>query len=173
MVVSSITLPAWCAAASGIGTKYKSVEMPSRTWRLAIANADVAMRFARGGRTARSAGLNVDAYSAAVAQYVVIAWKKGERGVQRSALVLCVPETARLASTHQTSVVELDGGGVLEDVAPPDVRPVGALCVRRVEELICRRGDAATHERELVVQQASIKTRDECTYIRCQVSERR
>ena len=67
MVVNNATLPAWCAAASGIGTKYKSVEIPRRTWTLAIANAAVAIRFANGGRTTFSAGLNVDAYSAAVA----------------------------------------------------------------------------------------------------------
>lgn len=41
--------------------------MPSRTWTLAIANAEVAIRFVKGGRMARNAGLNVAAYMSPVA----------------------------------------------------------------------------------------------------------
>ena len=62
-----MTLPAWCIAASGMGTKYKRVEMPRRTCTFAIAKAPVASLFVSGGKTALRAGLKVDAYIAAVA----------------------------------------------------------------------------------------------------------
>ena len=42
---------------------------------MAIANADVTIRLVNGGRAARVTGLNVDAYNAAVAAYVVIAYE--------------------------------------------------------------------------------------------------
>ena len=76
MVVSKATLPAWCNAASGMGTRYNRVEMPRRTWIFAIANADVAILWVNGGSAARKTGLKVEAYRAAVAKYVVTAYRK-------------------------------------------------------------------------------------------------
>lgn len=38
--------------------------------------------------------------------------------------------------TYQATVVKLDGGGVLEEVPPPEVRLVGSLGVARIEELL-------------------------------------
>ena len=48
--------------------------MPRSTWTFAIANAEVAILLVRGGSAARMTGLKVDAYSAAVAMYVVMAY---------------------------------------------------------------------------------------------------
>lgn len=71
--VSSMTLPAWCAAARGTGTRYSSVEIPSATCTLAIKNKAVVVRSASGGNAARIAARRLDANSSAVAKYVVVA----------------------------------------------------------------------------------------------------
>lgn len=72
-VVSSATLPAWCAAARGTGTRYSRVEIPSMTCTLAIANNAVVRGSASGGSAARMAARRLDAKSSAVARYVVVA----------------------------------------------------------------------------------------------------
>lgn len=94
--------------------------MPSRTCTFAIPNAATIIRLARGGRAARIAGLRVIAYNAAVAVYVVIAY-----------ICQLTPSAQQQFSTntHETTVVKLDCGRVLEDVPPPQVRTVGCLCV--------------------------------------------
>lgn len=60
-------------------------------------------------------------------------------------------------------MVELNGGRVLEEVSPPQVRLVCGFGVARVEELVRRWCEATTHERELVVEQTCVKTCDEGT----------
>lgn len=65
--VSNATLPAWCAAARGTGTRYSSVEIPRATCTLAIKNNPVAARSASGGNVARAAARRLDAKSSAVA----------------------------------------------------------------------------------------------------------
>ena len=73
IALNNITLPAWCAAAKGTGTRYKSVLMPNATWTFAIAKAAIVATRVSGGNTVRIAGENVRAYEAAVAKYVVVA----------------------------------------------------------------------------------------------------
>lgn len=61
----------------------------------------------------------------------------------------------------EAAVVELDERGVLEHVAPPQVRLVGRVAVEGVEELLLRRRQAQAHPRELVVDQAGVEAGDE------------
>ena len=49
------------------------MEIPNKTWILAIAKAEVAIRRVNGGRTLRNAALRVDAKRSAVHAYVVMA----------------------------------------------------------------------------------------------------
>ena len=58
-------------------------------------------------------------------------------------------------------MIELDSGRVLEDVAPPEVRLIKALRVRRIKELVGRRRKTPTHEREFVVQKTRVKASNE------------
>lgn len=74
IALNSITLPAWCVAARGTGTRYKRVVMPNATWTFAIAKAAIVAVRVRGGRAARIRGVNVRAYRAAVAKYVDVAY---------------------------------------------------------------------------------------------------
>jgi hypothetical protein len=60
IALSSMTLPAWWAAARGIGTRYRRVEIPKRTWILAMVKAARIAVLARGGRAERTAGLRVE-----------------------------------------------------------------------------------------------------------------
>lgn len=76
IALNNMTLPAWCAAAKGTGTRYKSVVMPKATWTFAIAKAAIAAARVSGGNAVRIAGENVRAYKAAVARYVVVALLK-------------------------------------------------------------------------------------------------
>lgn len=75
IALRSITLPAWCAAAKGIGTRYSKVEIPRATCTFAIAKAAAVAILVRGGRAAFKAGLNVREYSKAVVKYVVVAYQ--------------------------------------------------------------------------------------------------
>jgi hypothetical protein len=77
MALSRRMLPPWCAAASGTGTKYMRVEIPSNTCTFAIANAARADVIARGGIIVRQAGRNVCANKTASPAYVVVALKQG------------------------------------------------------------------------------------------------
>ena len=70
---SSTTLPAWCVAASGTGTRYNSVEIQRAACTLTIANAAATACSAARGNAARTATRLLDAKSSAVARYVVIA----------------------------------------------------------------------------------------------------
>lgn len=56
MAVRSRTLPAWWHAASGVGTTYRSVVMPSRAWRQTAADASDASLPTRGVTSLRSRG---------------------------------------------------------------------------------------------------------------------
>jgi hypothetical protein len=60
-------------------------------------------------------------------------------------------------------MVELDSGGVLEEVPPPEIGLVGALGVARVEEFFGWGCETATHEGELVIEQTSVKASNEGT----------
>lgn len=66
-------------------------------------------------------------------------------------------------TTYKGTVIELDGGRVLEHVPPPFVASILLLRVARVHHLVHGRYDGAAHQGELVVDQASVQTRDECT----------
>lgn len=66
IALSSMTLPAWCAAARGMGTRYSKVEIPRRTWMFAMVKAARIAVLARGGRAERTAGRRVERYRAAV-----------------------------------------------------------------------------------------------------------
>jgi hypothetical protein len=76
IALSSMTLPAWWAAARGTGTKYRRVEIPSNTCTLAIANAARADVNASGGIIVRHAGRNVWANNSAIPVYVVVALRQ-------------------------------------------------------------------------------------------------
>ena len=58
-------------------------------------------------------------------------------------------------------MVELDGAGVLEHVAPPEIRAVGLTRIVVVPELGGRRREAKAHHGELVVDEACIETGNE------------
>lgn len=60
-------------------------------------------------------------------------------------------------------VVHLDGAGVLEHVAPPEIGVVFLAGVELVKELLFGREQANTHLREFVVDETSIQTGDETT----------
>lgn len=79
MALSSKTLPAWCAAASGTGTRLISVAIPNKNWTFAIANAAVTPLRIAAGKAARMDGMrHVWAYSKPVQIYVVVALRKRE-----------------------------------------------------------------------------------------------
>lgn len=61
-------------------------------------------------------------------------------------------------------MVELHGSGILQDAAPPQIRFILLLCIRRVEEFIRRWTEPPTHQGEFVVQETRVEARDECTY---------
>lgn len=67
---------------------------------------------------------------------------------------------------YETTMVELDGGWVLEDIPPPAVRSVFILCVRLGKELICWWCKTTAHEREFVVEETSVKASNKCSYKR-------
>lgn len=75
------------------------MEIPRRTWILAIAKADVAIRLVSGGRTARSAGLRAAAHNAAVAKYVVIAYVVDGSGLVFVILVFLTPDLGDVPDT--------------------------------------------------------------------------
>lgn len=66
MALRRATLPAWCAAAIGTGTRYSSVEIPNKTCTFAKPNAVAARRRVKPGSAARSDGANVLAYNTPV-----------------------------------------------------------------------------------------------------------
>ena len=57
---------------------------------------------------------------------------------------------------YEAAVVELHGDGVLQDVAPPQVRFILLLSVRGVEEFILWRAEPSAHQGELVVYKTGI-----------------
>ena len=61
-------------------------------------------------------------------------------------------------------MVKLDGSRVFKYVPPPDI---GAICIRGIcggEEFVQGRYNATSHQRELVVLQPSIQTRNESAF---------
>lgn len=61
------------------------------------------------------------------------------------------------------SVVELDEAGVLEHVAPPQIRAVFLAGVELVPQLSLWRGEAEAHLGELVVDEAGVETGNQAT----------
>ena len=70
---------------------------------------------------------------------------------------------AEVGGDGEAAVVELNGGGVLEEVPPPQIRLVGTLGVARVEELFSWGCETTTHEGEFIIEQTGVKTSDEGT----------
>lgn len=67
------------------------------------------------------------------------------------------------AETDEYSVIELDRSRVLEHVPPPPIGFAFGSGVEVGEELRSGRDESSTHQRELVVDQSSIKSSDEGT----------
>jgi hypothetical protein len=111
MAVRSTTLPAWCAAARGIGTRYMRVDIPSKACRFTTANVAAAAARVTGGSIARKDGFNVCTYSHAVPRYVDIAWVTIDEGRH-------VRRSAARSITDQNSVIELHSCRVFKYVPP-------------------------------------------------------
>lgn len=118
---------------------------------LAMANAPVSNERVSGGSAARTTGLRPDSQSMVVPMYEAIAC------ASQSQPQLPLSSTC----TYKASVVKLDSGWIFEDVAPPQIRPVGFLRVVAREKLVGRRGEASTHQRKLVVEETCIKPRNQ------------
>lgn len=61
----------------------------------------------------------------------------------------------------QDTVVELDEDGVLEHVAPPQIRLVGHVAVEGIEHLALGWEDVLAHPGEIVVDQAGVEAGNE------------
>jgi len=64
-------LPAWCVAARCVGTRYRSVEMPSATWRRLMWSDALMSRYVVGGSWARMCGRRANANSETTERNVV------------------------------------------------------------------------------------------------------
>ena len=72
--------------------------------------------------------------------------------------------TGESKAAYKATVIKLHSNGVLQDVAPPQIRFVLLLGIRWVEEFILWWAEPSAHQGELVVHETRIETRDECTY---------
>lgn len=88
----------------------------------------------------------------------------GEHGGDFSGAGVCEEgqDCAKGRDGHD-SVVELHGAGVLEHVAPPQVRVVFLAGVELVPQLRLWRGEAETHLGEFVVDEAGVETGNQAT----------
>lgn len=88
----------------------------------------------------------------------------GEYGSDLSSAGVCEEgeDSAKGRDGHD-SVVELDGAGVFEHVAPPQVRAVFLAGVELVPQLRLGRGETEAHLGEFVVDEAGVETGDQAT----------
>ena len=68
----------------------------------------------------------------------------------------------RESRRRKDAMIELDETGVLQGIAPVEIRAVGRTAVEGIEKFGLRWGETVAHVWELVVDEAGIEAGDEC-----------